>query len=691
VGQCAYSGAVELEGSLDRTIVVEQATRQQIRRELWHEPGLLAVVWLLLLFALGSSTMLAWGLQRVPQGVGLLLVSAALYIAPGLALLKLWPDNTLTWPERIALAIGIGIALPPLLLQAASLLGLPWNGWTTWAYVLASLGVLIAPYRRRLPQTLRRLDWRPLVSSHALLLSGVLVVALLTRMYAIRDLPVGLWGDSYHHTMIAQLLVEHRGLFRSWEPYAPLVTFTYHYGFHANAAFLHWLSGISIPHSVLYVGQLLNFAALTSAYLLTLRLTNSRAAGLWAVALTAFANTQPAYYVNWGRYTQLTGQVMLPAVLICWMALLEHQRLRKGRVALAVIVTASLMLTHYIVTIFAALFVAAYLLALLARSPRWPVLRSILERSILVAALALLVASPWLWNTLAGNLSRNVAGFVSQSVGRERISSISALDSIVPFYVNPVILALAALGFGVALARRNWRIGLCVAWSALLILVVVPYVFGLPGAGVIASFTSYIGLYISVIPLAAYLLGLLHERLSAWRPLAGAIVGIGALLGLSVWGVRWQEQLVETRFQLFTTADELAMDWIRNNTPPDARFVVNMFPAYGDSLVVGSDGGWWIPLLTQRQTTLPPITYGSERAAVPGFARRINSFAKSLRDNPLPSDEAIALCREHGIRYIYSGAQSEQIDKFDVEKLRESPALQVVYEEDGVVIFEILP
>ncbi|MBV9786893.1 MAG: hypothetical protein JOZ51_01875, partial [Chloroflexi bacterium] len=613
------------------------------------------------------------------------------YVTPGLALLKLWPDNALTWPERLSLAIGISIGLSPLLLQTAYLIGLPWNGWTTWAYVLLALGVLLAPYRHNPRQQLAALNLPPTISSHTLMLGGLLSVALLTRLFVIRDLPVGMWGDSYHHTMIAQLLVEQRGLFTSWEPYAPLVTFTYHYGFHANAAFLHWFSGISIPKSVLYTGQLHNFATLTSAYLLTTRLTKSRQAGLWAVALTGFANIMPAFYVNWGRYTQLTGQVALPAVVICWMALLEHDRLSKGRIVLAAIVTASLMLTHYIVTIFAALFVAAYVLALLLRTPTWPALRATLARSIPAAGLALIVAAPWLWNTLGGNLSRNVAGFVNQSVSRERISSISALESVVPDYIHPAILLLALLGFGLALARRNWRIGLCVAWSVLLVLVVVPYVFGLPGAGVIAAFTSYIALYISVIPLAAYLLGFISERLSAWRPFVGALVGIGALIGVSLWGVRWQEQLIETQYQLFTPADDLAMEWIRESTPPDARFLVNMFPAYGDSLVVGSDGGWWIPLLTQRQTTLPPITYGSERAATTGFAKQINSFAKSLRDNPLPSDEGLALCRAAGIRYIYSGAHSEQIDKFDVEELRESPALNVVYEEDGVVIFEILP
>jgi len=38
-----------------------------------------------------------------------------------------------------------------------------------------------------------------------------------------------------------------------------------------------------------------------------------------------------------------------------------------------------------------------------------------------------------------------------------------------------------------------------------------------------------------------------------------------------------------------------------------------MLFAYGDSVIVGSDGGWWLPLLARRQTTLPPINYGSEQ------------------------------------------------------------------------------
>src|SRR5438876_1216387 len=84
---------------------------------------------------------------------------------------------------------------------------------------------------------------------------ALVATALLVRLYLVRGLPVGLWGDSYHHTMIAQLLVDHRGLFSSWQPYAPLTTLTYHYGFHSNVAFFYWLTGIPVTTSVLYVGQ----------------------------------------------------------------------------------------------------------------------------------------------------------------------------------------------------------------------------------------------------------------------------------------------------------------------------------------------------------------------------------------------------------------------------------------------------
>ncbi len=184
-------------------------------------------------------------------------------------------------------------------------------------------------------------------------------------------------------------------------------------------------------------------------------------------------------------------------------------------------------------------------------------------------------------------------------------------------------------------------------------------------------------------------MGIGQELLIAWRSRLGYLAAAVGIVAVSVWGVRWQQDLIKSKYQLFWPADAKAMNWIMHHTPPDALFLVNMFPAYGNSLFVGSDGGWWIPLLAKRQTTLPPVTYGSERSRLPEFSRHVNQFAFALREHPLPSDEGIRLCREAGIQYVYSGAYSKQRDKIDVEALRQHPAFQVVYEHDGVVIFAL--
>ena len=57
------------------------------------------------------------------------------------------------------------------------------------------------------------------------------------------------------------------------------------------------------------------------------------------------------------------------------------------------------------------------------------------------------------------------------------------------------------------------------------------------------------------------------------------------------------------QFSLLTRPDLRAFDWIRENTPDDAGFLVNSFFAFNNSLNVGSDGGWWLPLLTKRDSS----------------------------------------------------------------------------------------
>ncbi len=159
-----------------------------------------------------------------------------------------------------------------------------------------------------------------------LLLVIVLVLLVAGRFQVADSLDVPLWGDSYHHTMIAQLLVDNGGLFDSWQPYAEMQTFTYHFGFHTAVAALHWFSGLALPQAVVWAGQLLNVLAVLALYPLAVRLGGSRWAGVAAVLLAGLIAPMPSYYVNWGRYTQLAGQAILPAAIyLSWVAVADQR------------------------------------------------------------------------------------------------------------------------------------------------------------------------------------------------------------------------------------------------------------------------------------------------------------------------------------------------------------------------------
>ncbi|MCL5951109.1 MAG: hypothetical protein M1132_05180 [Chloroflexi bacterium] len=599
----------------------------------------------------------------------------------------------------MSLAAGLGVAIPPLLLELAYLVHLPWGTVPLVIYLAICALVLMVPLFK---------GWRPSLNSarpswHGLVFLWLIGLVLLLRLYVIRDLPVGLWGDSYQHTMIAQLLVDHGGLFSSWQPYAQLATFTYHFGFHANVAFFHWLTGIPTTQGLLYVGQILNAATVPLAFLLTTRLTTNRVAGLWAALLTGFFNTQPAFYTNWGRYPQLAGQVVLPVVLLTWMGALGRSRIEWRLVTLAALMTASLALTHYIVMIFAVLFISAYLVALWVREPTWRTVRRVGTIASAVSGIAFLLVLPWFLNTLNGFLGRNIAGFINGAVGADRIAGYSALPSSVPFYLRGEILALAVIGLMAALARRDWQVVLLAVWSQLLVLTAIPQVFGLPGAGIVDSFTAYIALYLTVIPLSAYPLGLAQGALEHWH-CQFQRVGIAAMMLASIWGATLQQGKVDPSYQLFTQSDARAMEWIRTQTPPKARFLVNSFPAYGGTLIAGTDGGWWIPLLTQRETNLPPLTYGSERGEPDGLYSWINAFAVTLRGRPLTDPRPVSInltdpavleaLRESHFTYVYSGAHQtpgpDTADRFDTAALQASPSFRQVYSSDGVEIFQIV-
>jgi hypothetical protein len=662
---------------------------------------------------------------------GWTLAGVFLFILPGWALLRLllpaW--RRLSWGEKLGLAGGSSTALYPLLFLWADLAGLRPGALFAWIPPLLALAAIAWPVRRATmkkepalsvakgqkpkEQAQQKTGWLP-----ELALVFVAGLVLATRFWAIRGLDAPLWGDSYQHTMIAQLLVDHGGLFTSWEPYAAYRSLTVHYGFSASAALLAWLTGSAVPAATLLAGQLLNVLAVLSLYPLAARISGGdRWAGVGTVLLAGLLSPMPAYYVNWGRYAQLAGQAVLPVALWLLWELLpgRHQAETAGEGALAAVrtgvssrrvlllsglVLAGLLLNYYRIAFYYAAFVIVWLagwgLPRLRLGPRqWA---AILGRLALVAVIGSLLFLPWGLRLLGGKLAGAVeAGVTAGSPTQSILGDFQAWQQI-RFYAPPVILILALAGTGFSLIQRRWMILALIFWPLLLAGYVASALIRLPGANMLQSFAILIALYMPLSLLGGWLVGQLARVARDGDLPAGFILAGAALAAAALWGAWNQRAIVQPAdFALVTRPDLRAMRWIRENTPPEARFLVEGFRIFGGDSAVGADAGWWIPLLAGRLNTMPPqYALLSEAPAPENLSRDLVELVAALEAGSPASPAGLARLCEQEITHVYVGQRQGRVGAgvkqlFTQEALQESASFDLVYHQDRVFIFALQP
>ncbi|MFV2043810.1 MAG: hypothetical protein ACC700_11325, partial [Anaerolineales bacterium] len=497
--------------------------------------------------------------------------------------------------------------------------------------------------------------------------------------------------DSYQHTMITQLLVDNRGLFDSWEPYAALQTFTYHFGFHAGAAAFSWMTGFAAPNAVLWVGQILNGLAALALYPLGRKVGGNRWAGVAAVLIAGLLAPMPMYYVNWGRFTQLAGQVILPAAVYLIWLVAERRRTDWRLLSIAAVTLGGLSLTHYRVLIFAALFLPA-LFILTARKAG---ARVLLGKFLLVVLGATMIFFPWLIRLFSGSIPEAFATQLTTAATEvpawiQQYNAISSLSFYLPLWLW-ILLGLSVIW---GLQRRRTDVAVIGLWSLLVLLAANPQWLNLPGEGAISNFAVFIAAYIP----ASVAVGAAFGWMTEWRWGRKAAPWIFALL-LMIFAVggasRRLEDLREQEHTLVTRPDRNAMSWIESNTPESARFLVNSFLAFGDTTAVGSDGGWWIPQLGRRQNSVPPINYATERGPAPGYAAWVNQLTRELQVKGVDDPEVRDMLRQRGLTHIYVGQRQGRVNyngpqTLDPQLLLDSPNFRPIYHEDRVWVFEII-
>src|SRR6185503_13454443 len=89
-------------------------------------------------------------------------------------------------------------------------------------------------------------------------------------------------------------------------------TFAYHFGFHSLVAWLHWWTGAGVGELVGLAGHLVNAAVALGVAFFVLRVLGDGLVALLAAWLVALLCVFPAYFANWGRFTQASGLLLLP-------------------------------------------------------------------------------------------------------------------------------------------------------------------------------------------------------------------------------------------------------------------------------------------------------------------------------------------------------------------------------------------
>ena len=648
-----------------------EATEGDLRFKTFHEytPGMVCAD----LLNLGT----AWG--------WLLLLVAGVLFLPSLLFVSL-EDSLVKGGLFCLLSVtaSLSLALVPLVLLWGTVLNLQLAAWMPPILgLLAVLGIIYRLHQKGFVGLRRQGLSRELaiqLSSAALL--GLLVAL---RFLQIRDVNLPLWVDSVHHTMITQLIRDIGRLPQTYRPFMPVDNFIYHFGFHSVAATIGWLTGAASQEIVLVLGQVLNVLCATSAYLLATRVCRSHLAGIFTFVLVAFISAMPAYYVSWGRYTQLTGMVILPVAMIAFMRVPESREHCWRDVILAALLAAGLFLIHYRVTIFYASFCLVYT-AIWAWGKRsnseWLVrgLKSILA----TLGCATVFVSPWVYRLGVGFIFP-WGTFTSRLAGEAGYSDM-------PWGLlwsgnNRLLLLMAAGGLLLAIWQKKRDLIVMGLWVLITFVLLNPTLWGGTSTWLVTNASLVISLYLPVGALAGYLLASVVEKVSDRVPLEWKSVwrcALACVLALvSVWGAWSSVNVVNPVTVLVNDADMIAYDWIKAEIPEDAVFLVNARP-WQLGMYMGTDGGWWIPLLTGRDTTMPPVLY---TMGSPDYVEHVSRIADLTQRVALDDATMLDLLRKAGVTHVYIGAKGGPITP---RSLLFSPHYRRVYSSGEVWIFEFM-
>jgi len=603
--------------------------------------------------------------------------------------------------EQTALSIGISLGLIPVMMLWTTKLNIKWTGNS----VLYIAGFLIALLFVRLIYTFITIRKATVKENNdskkeqpppqngskhrlaiPLTISLIFLGTLSVRMIMVRDLATPAWVDSVHHALITRMILSLGSYPTSYLPYMDINPTAYHPGFHSIVAVFTWLTNFSIDKSLLILGQVLNALAIFSVYLFTKTLTQSSVAGLFAAIITGFLTPMPSYYTSWGRYTELTGLLILPAAFAI-IKLLMDGKTRKQIYwisFLSAITSAGLFLVHYRVIGFLGCLILSYyiIFVLIKKGQPGSSKKKVLLLTLFMIFIAILLVLPWFTQTIKSTILPLIRINGTSSVRFFHDFSWSYVTAALGKYT----LVFAGLGLIWGMIEQKRFTYLLMVWIVLLFLIANFDALRIPGGGLINNTSVEIMLFIPISVLGGYFI---DQLLIQWKyyipiklmaPFMVAIIIITILLAYS--GSKQLITIINPITILSRNSDLPAIDWISENIPENETIVINPF-VWGYGLHAGSDGGYWISPLSGRSTLPPPVLYGlgSGSKMIKEQSQKVINFSY----NPSALWEFLTTDQLH---YVYIGSRGGVLSP---EQLSKSELFTIIYRRDGVWIFSTKP
>ncbi len=139
----------------------------------------------------------------------------------------------------------------------------------------------------------------------------IFFVLVFIRLGFAADIILPSYFDSAEHYRIIQVFLKMRGPSQFVWP----TTSYYHIGYHVIVAALASITHVNIGQTMLLFGQIVLAAIPFPVYFFVHRVSNSRKAALFGIALAAFGWFMPAHAVNWGKYPALLSLLLIQFTL----------------------------------------------------------------------------------------------------------------------------------------------------------------------------------------------------------------------------------------------------------------------------------------------------------------------------------------------------------------------------------------